>query len=232
MKYPIKYMMLAWLLIFGGTVCAAAFGSKAVSAMNEISKKRNYPIIIIDAGHGGEDGGAVSCTGVKESSINLRISLRLRDLLNLLGYHTYMIRTTDVSISTEGNTIASRKLSDLKNRVRIIHESTNPILVSIHQNYFTDSKYYGPQVFYNNIPESKVLAMNIQKQFTIALAPKSNRLAKESEEIYLLNESDCVGVLIECGFLSNPKEEKLLRSEDYQKKIAAVIAVSISAFLS
>ena len=109
----------------------------------------SIPLIIIDPGHGGEDGGAISCTGVSESKLNLEISLRLNDLLNLLGYDTCLIRDSDISIHTKGETIAQKKASDLKERVRIVNETENAVLLSIHQNQFPDSRYSGPQVFFH-----------------------------------------------------------------------------------
>ena len=186
--------------------------------------------VIIDAGHGGIDGGAVSCTGAYESHINLQIALKLQDLFNLLGIQTKMIRTEDVSIYTSGQTIAAKKVSDLKERTRIINSTDNAILISIHQNYFTDDRYSGAQVFYNGTNSG--LAALLQKNFITTINPTSHRKIKQSKGIYLMDNITCPAALIECGFLSHPEEECLLRSTMYQQKICSVIASTVSCFIS
>ena len=199
--------------------------------VDDTSTKQNVPAVLIDAGHGGEDGGATSCTGVLESHINLEISVRLNDLLNLLGIHTKMIRTTDISVYTEGNTIAAKKVSDLKQRAEIVNHTDNAFLVSIHQNYFSDSRYSGAQVFYSANPESKEFAQILQSSFISVLNPGSNRSIKKADGIFLMQKVTCPAVLIECGFLSNQKEENMLRDPIYQKKLCCVIACTISGYL-
>ena len=196
----------------------------------------NVPIprentIIIDAGHGGEDGGATSCTGVLESGINLEIALRLNDLLHLLGYQTAMIRTTDISVYTEGNTISAKKISDLKRRVEIINGTKKAILVSIHQNTFSDGRYNGAQVFYAPTQGSKVLATGLQTALVTACNPGSNRMAKPADGIYLMQHISCPGVLVECGFLSNSVEESKLRTKEYQNQLCSVIAVILGNYI-
>lgn len=207
------------------------FGNHAISAISENAPIRDRKTVIIDAGHGGVDGGATSCTGVLESQINLQIALRLDDLMHLLGIRTKMIRTTDTSVYTDGNTIAAKKVSDLKNRVRIVNEEENAYLISIHQNYFQESKYSGAQVFYGNLPESKELAGKLQQLLIQTVNPASKRSIKPSKEIYLLDHIQKCGVLIECGFLSNPQEEALLRDPQYQMKLCCVIACAFSQYL-
>ena len=187
--------------------------------------------VVIDAGHGGVDGGATSCTGVLESQFNLEISLKLKDVLNLLGIKTVMIRTTDCSVYTEGETIAQKKVSDLKQRVKIVNSTENCILVSIHQNFFSDSKYSGAQVFYAPTERSHVLAKSMQYAFIQTINPDSHRQEKPANTIYLMQNINCPGVLVECGFLSNPQEEYWLRTKEYQLKVCSVIAGSISNFL-
>ena len=189
----------------------------------------NQTCIIIDAGHGGVDGGAVSCTGAYESHINLEIALKLNDVLHLLGIRTIMIRTSDISVYTQGETIAQKKISDLKQRVKIINETDNAILVSIHQNYFNDARYSGPQVFYRG--DDLVLAKQVQTALTNSLKPSNVRKAKKADGVYLMQHTRCPAVLIECGFLSNREEESLLRSDNYQKKLAAIIAATISCYI-
>jgi N-acetylmuramoyl-L-alanine amidase len=188
--------------------------------------------IVIDPGHGGEDGGAVSCTGIPESTYNLIISERIKDFLNLLGYQTIMTRYADVSIYTKGESLAEKKISDLKQRVKIANDTEGALLLSIHQNYFQESRYYGAQVFYARTEGSKELAQKLQAELTGSLNPGSRRQAKQSTGIYLMEHIHCPGILVECGFLSNCQEEEKLRNAVYQKKLSAVIAVTTSRFLS
>lgn len=186
--------------------------------------------IIIDAGHGGVDGGAISCTGALESQINLEIALRLEELLHFLGFETKMIRRTDVSVYTEGATIAAKKISDLKNRVKIVNETDGGILISIHQNQFSDSKYSGAQVFYGKNEKAKDLAIKLQTALVSNLNIGSKRKAKLASGVYLMDKITNPGVLIECGFLSNLNEEALLRDPQYQKKLCAVIGATLSSY--
>ena len=221
-----------YLLILIGTIGIASAGSNAVTAIAQNRPVTRQHCFVIDAGHGGIDGGATSCTGVLESQINLEFALRVNDLFCLLGYDTVMIRRTDESIYTEGNTIAAQKISDLKERVRITNETENAVLISIHQNTFSDSRYHGAQVFYAPTDTSDRLAKQLQQDLVSALAPESNRKTKKADNVYFMQHISCPGVLIECGFLSNPEEEAKLRDADYQKKLSAVIVTSCSQFLS
>ena len=217
----LPFVLLVFILILG-----IVSPSVVVSASIQPSSR----VFIIDAGHGGVDGGATSCTGVLESAINLEIALRLNKLMQLLGYETVMIRTTDTSVYTQGNTIAAQKLSDLKERVRIVNEPENGVLISIHQNTFTDSRYHGPQVFYGgDLSISKDLGERLQTALTANLSPDSNRKCKKSSGIYLMEHIENPGVLIECGFLSNPREEAMLRDSVYQKKLCCIIASVMGA---
>ena len=224
-------VILFYTLIVSIFLTATYWGSTATSAIAQmIPVERGYTVII-DAGHGGVDGGATSCTGKLESAFNLEIALRLNDLMHLLGIHTEMIRTTDVSVYTQGETIAAQKVSDLKERVRMVNESENALLLSIHQNTFPDSRYGGAQVFYGPEGESAQLAEALQNAFRSTVNPGSNRRSKKADGVYLMEHIDTTGVLIECGFLSNAEEEAKLRSADYQKKLCCVIAATVSNHL-
>ncbi len=224
---------LPWYLLVAIVFIAIVAGTdQAVStALQRRSVDREH-IIIIDPGHGGVDGGATSCTGVLESQINLEISLKLNDLLRLLGHKTYMIRTEDISIYTQGETIAAKKISDLRERVRIVNETEDAVLISIHQNTFSDSRYGGAQVFYPKTEGSQRLAEQLQAALIKTVNPTSNRKAKKAQGVYLMEHIEQMGVLVECGFLSNPQEEAQLRDADYQKQLCAVIAATVSTFLS
>ena len=214
-------------------VCLAMMlaGEPIAAAFHQIQSVQKPHTVIIDAGHGGVDGGATSCTGVLESQLNLEIALRLEELLHLLGYDTVMIRRTDISVYTEGETIAAKKVSDLKQRVKVVNGTVGGILVSIHHNQFSDSRYSGAQVFYAKGEQSKSLATKLQSAFVGSLNPGSRRKAKQASGVYLMEKITNPGVLIECGFLSNLNEEALLRESQYQKKLCAVIGATISSHL-
>ena len=223
------------LPVYGIAVCLILFcsllASQSVTVLAgafEDIESPGLPVIVLDPGHGGEDGGAVSANGVRESGLNLEISLRTRDLLRFLGIPVVMTRETDLSIhSPEAVTVSEKKISDLKNRVALVSDTENPILVSIHQNMFAESKYYGTQLFYADSDPSRQLAEELQALFAAELDPSNHRRAKPCENVYLLSRISCPGVLVECGFLSNPKEEALLQSAEYQKKLAAVLAAGL-----
>ncbi len=225
-------LMLVYVIVVGVFLSVAYWGSVATSVVAQMIPMEREATIIVDPGHGGVDGGATSCTGVLESKFNLDISLRLNDLLHLLGYQTVMVRTTDRSVYTQGETIAAKKVSDLRQRVKLVNETENAVLISIHQNTFSDSRYSGAQVFYGAKGESQQLAEQLQGAFGQMLNQGSSRSCKKAEGVYLMKHIECTGVLVECGFLSNPEEEAKLRSAVYQQKLCAVIAATVGEFLS
>ena len=224
--------MLIYLAAAGAFLSIAYWGSVATSVIADRIPLEREHTIVLDPGHGGEDGGATSCAGITESRYNLEISLRLRDLMHLMGYQTRMIRTTDRAVHTGGDTIAARKNSDLRERARIVNETEDAILISIHQNTFPESKYSGAQIFYAPKGEGQALAEALQTAFCDTINRGSSRKCKKADGIYLMRHINCTGVLVECGFLSNPQEEQKLRSEDYQKKICCVIASTVGQFLT
>lgn len=221
-----------YFLVVGIFAATAVCGSRAISVLSQMVPLPRSHRIVIDAGHGGMDGGATSCTGKLESAYNLEIALKLNDLLHLLGHDTVMTRTSDRSIEAEGQTIAAKKVSDLKERVRIVNETENALLISIHQNTFSDSRYSGAQVFYGPEGEGQRLAEDLQTAFCTTLNPGSNRKCKKADSVYLMQHIDCTGVLVECGFLSNAQEEAKLSSPNYQRKLCCVIASTLSRFLA
>lgn len=226
-KWIVLYCLTAAILL--GIVWG---GERAVEVFSEENTPKSRWCIVLDAGHGGEDGGATSCSGVLESGINLEITLRLRDLLHLLGRETRMIRISDISVYTKGGTIAQKKVSDLKERVRVVNATPHAMLLSIHQNNFTDSRYSGAQVFYADTKGSEQLAKNLQSALISSVNKGSNRKSKQCDGIYLMEQITCPGILVECGFLSNPVEETMLRSPEYQRKLCCVIAATVSSFLT
>lgn len=225
-------IVTVYCLILAVMLACVKMGSRAVTTLAENRTNEGEHCIVIDPGHGGEDGGAVSHSGLPESSINLEISFRLNDLLNILGYHTKMIRTSDISIYTKGDTLAQKKTSDLKERVKIVNETQNAVILSIHQNHYPDEQYSGAQVFYAKTNGSEQLAKQLQSAFVSTLNQGSRREAKRSNGIYLMEHIRCPGVLIECGFLSNIMEEAKLKTPEYQKKLCCVIATTTCQYLS
>lgn len=224
--------IFGYVIILCLTLLVTCWGSHAVTVFSETAPLKRKCTIVIDPGHGGVDGGATSSTGILESQFNLEISRRLNDLFHFLGYRTRMIRTEDISVYKEGDTIARKKISDLKERVRMVNETENPLLLSIHQNFFPDSHYSGAQVFYASTAGSQRLAADMQRSFVKTLNPGSKRQEKKSSGIYLMEHISCPGVLIECGFLSNPEEEAKLKDKEYQQRLCCVIASTVSSFLS
>lgn len=201
--------------------------SKTVSS-NQV---KILPQLVIDAGHGGEDGGAVSDNGILEKDINLQISNDTADLLYLLGYDTIKTRSSDVDLANGENSIRQRKVSDMKKRLKMFNSTDNNVVISIHQNKFTESKYNGTQIFYSpNDEKSKELADNIRFSVKKLLQPYNERECKKADKgIYLLKNSKVPAVIVECGFLSNYNECNKLIQNEYQKQVAFSI---VSGFLN
>ena len=183
-------------------------------------------LIIIDPGHGGEDGGAVSTDGtICESHLNLAVAQRVNDLFRLFGQPTLMTRTEDISIHTEGNTVKARKASDIRNRVVLVNTAETAVLLSIHQNSLPSSpNTHGAQAFWNRENGAEALAGQIQDTLNTVINPERPKNSRRiPETIYLMNHVQAPAVLIECGFLSNREETLRLQESSYQTKLAAAI---------
>lgn len=231
MKSLRAYFALCAAIIALFTVAAAA-AAAAASRIVPTDGEGSGQLIFLDPGHGGEDGGAISVTGVQESGINLEISLRLRDLLRFCGQRVAMTREGDYAIYDDGcTTIAQKKSSDLRNRTALLNQNPGAILVSIHQNQFPEAQYHGAQVFSNRKDESSTLAERMQDTLRAGLDPENNRQAKTADGVYLLEHIENTAILIECGFLSNREEEAKLREEEYQKRIAGTICAGLLEYL-
>lgn len=223
--------ILAALLLAAGTARLLLLPEPSVPALAGPAQLRGTTVVI-DAGHGGEDGGAVSPAGTVESGINLEIALRLDAVLALYGTDTVLLRTEDVSLhDPEARTLREKKASDLRNRAQRVEAIPNALLVSIHQNTYSGSgRYHGAQVFYADAESSGDLARHAQEILRRALDPENTRqAAKLPNTVYLMDHITCPAILVECGFLSNPEEDALLRTAGYQTKLAAALA---SALLS
>lgn len=211
------------VLIYGAAHYNLSVASTAYAEM-----KRT---VIIDPGHGGEDGGTTGVTGASESLLNLEISNRLDKMLAFCGFRTLMVRNSDTAIYSEGcETFSEKKISDLKNRVDLVNRSQPAILVSIHQNHFPQEQYSGAQVFYAKSDGSRELGTLMQIFLKTALNPDNNRVSKQADSVYLMEKIKCPGVLVECGFLSNSREEALLQKPDYQTKIACAITGALMQY--
>lgn len=208
-------------------LCAAVrFGDVPVNAEND-----DEFTLIIDAGHGGLDGGAVSESGLKESDVNLAIAYKLRDVALLCGVNPVMTREDENSVhSPEAETVREQKVSDMRNRVALIENTPNAILVSIHQNSYPGASR-GAQVFYRDGDEkSRKLAVKMQEALSgVSSLEKSRSAMPVSDGIYLFKNTHCTAVLAECGFLSDENDVKLLQSEEY--KISTALGI-MSALLS
>lgn len=229
----LKRNYLIYIMVFSLVVGAAARLGRVERSVETVTSDRGPRIVVIDPGHGGEDGGAVSVTGKRESDLNLEISLRLRDLLGLLGVPVVMVRTEDVSVwENEAASLAEKKVSDLKHRVRLVEEIPDSLLLSIHQNFFTQEKYAGAQVFYAATESSQALAEALQQVLDTQVDPSNHRSCKPSQGVYLMEKITCPGILVECGFLSNAAEEARLHTADYQKLLVSAIGACTVNFLT
>lgn len=211
-----------------------------VKVKNEAADVMEYmpvanKIIVLDAGHGGIDPGAMNNDKtILEKDVNLAITKKLRDLLEASGATVIMTRDKDVSLyeEDENKTIRQKYNENLRNRKNIIDQSDADVFVSIHLNAFEQSKYYGAQTFYpKGKDDGKELAQFIQDELKRVVDQDNDRKIKPRDDIYLLKNTTMPSVLIECGFLSNEKESKLLADSKYQDKVAWAIYVGIQKYL-
>lgn len=228
-----KGVVLAVALLGVLALLVAAVGKLDAAMLpvaDPVAGRQSAPLIL-DAGHGGEDGGAVSITGVPESQINLAIVLKMRDIAALYGIDPVVLRETDISLHDDSaSTLREKKRSDLQNRVAAVEDVEGASLISIHQNTYTSSRYHGAQVFYAPTEGSQELAELLQTAIRDTIQIDNQRVAKQiSDDVYLMNHISCPAVLVECGFLTNAQEEADLRDDGYQRKLAAVL---IGAWLS
>ncbi|MDF2592020.1 MAG: cwlD [Clostridia bacterium] len=203
------------LLIF-----AATFLYASQDAIKTASIPIKNMIVIIDAGHGGRDNGAIGISGTEEDGINVKIALKLRRLIEQAGGVALMIREDDSGLY-DPNKRTGRKLEDLQNRMKILSESDADVTISIHLNSFPQGQYYGAQTFYKEGDDnSRKLAEYIQRDLLTIMDRGNDRKIKPKSDLYIFKGNSIPGALVECGFLSNPEEEHLLTQDNYQERLA------------
>lgn len=236
-QFPFKFKKTkipAVLVLLGCfTIIAATADYSQLSVQTSGKSVVEKRTIVLDAGHGGMDSGAVGINGELEKNINLSVVKDLRDMLTLSGFEVVLTRDSDISIHDSGVTgTRNQKVSDMQNRLEIVKSHENCIFISVHQNKFTEPEYFGAQIFYNeNNPDNRLLAQIMQDNFKV-IQPQNNRQIKLSgDELYLFKNTMTPAVLVECGFLSNPDDAKLLSDEEYQRKVAFMIYNGVVRYL-
>ena len=205
----------------------AAFALHGLRAQAAVAGEAAIPrIIVLDAGHGGADGGASGPDGTRECDLNLAITLKTDAVLGLLGEETLLLRSTDTDLSSsDAKSISQKKVSDIRRRVELTNSQPGAILVSIHCNTYSQEKYHGAQVFYTG--GAKEFGETMQLALKNGVDPSNARMAKAvSPDVYLMNHIKVPGILVECGFLTNQEELTNLKDPDYQTRLAVTIAVT------
>ncbi len=221
-KRKVFIVYIAILIIYIFFVIKAFISIDSYSTVN--TNADSIQTIIIDAGHGGDDGGAVA-NGIVEKDINLSISKKLYNIFKASGFNVKMTRNSDEMINDYGDSLRERKISDMKKRLGIFNSSENNVVISIHQNKFTQEQYFGTQIFYStNNQKSLALANSVKSNFQALLQPDNEREIKPAtRDIYLLYNSKVPSIIVECGFISNLNEANKLKQDSYQNEIAFTI---------
>lgn len=198
---------------------------------NSLASANAQSILIVDAGHGGEDGGAVAADGTEEAVLNLQISRKIELISSLFGTDVIMTRESDeIEYPKSANTVKARKTADQKARLALINSFPNAVLISVHHNKYSSGGPSGAQIFFAKTNGSRELAETAQRLFSMLPMGASSRVAMAADErIYLMKHVECTAILAECGFVSNSAELELLKSESHQKNIAAILS---AAYLS
>lgn len=227
LKRLIKIVLIVALL------AAAAFFVKIFvsnGGLKPVISQNSRSTLVLDAGHGGIDGGAISDSGLKESDINLQIALKTEALVRFLGIDTVMTRETDTDNSDNK---AYSEHDNLVQRAKLANSTENAVLISIHQNKFPSAVVSGAEVMYSDNDDSKALGLITQDNLVTLLDSSNRRVARPApKELLLTSSVECPTILVECGFMSNPQEVQKLASNDYQLKLAAILAGSYIQFLN
>lgn len=227
LKRLIKIVLIVALL-----AAAAVFVKIFVSngGLKSVISQNSRSTLVLDAGHGGIDGGAISESGLKESDINLQIALKTEALVRFLGIDTVMTRETDTDNSDNK---AYSEHDNLVQRAKLANSTENAVLISIHQNKFPSAVVSGAEVMYSDNDDSKALGLITQNNLVTLLDSSNRRVARPApKELLLTSSVECPTILVECGFMSNPQEAQKLASNDYQLKLAAILAGSYIQFLN
>lgn len=223
MRQQWKKYLLGCVLLMIAVLLAWTTGGQVVQA---VAQSRSARTLVIDAGHGGFDGGAIGSNGTTEQDINLSIAKRVQLLASFFGVQTALTREDTNALDYDpSRPVRENKISDIKAREQIVEQTANPVFLSIHLNKFSDAQYHGAQVFYStNHAGGCALAELLQDALITGCDPDNTRQAKPADQsIYLMKVLDCPAVIVECGFLSNPAEEELLGNPEYHKKLATSI---------
>ena len=223
-----RHIKLLGILLGAALIVMLGLQVPAVPTATAEKCKLRRPRVLVDAGHGGEDGGAIGKNGTLEKDINLQIALPLGELLQLCGYDVSYTRTADCAIyDPSATTIREKKRSDMQNRLALYEQAEG--VISIHENHFSGTQYCGTQVFYSpNAAGSAPLAAAIRESVLTLLQPQNKReLKKGGDSISLLHKTTVPAVLVECGFLSNETERQQLETPSYQRQMALAIAVGV-----
>lgn len=228
----IRTSIFCFLLIFAcAGILLSRLDSQTVADTSGVNGSGEKLTILIDAGHGGSDPGKIGVNGAKEKDINLEIAKLLQKYLQQQDVQVIMTRDSDSGLYSEG--ASNKKAEDMRNRVSMITDNNVSLLVSIHQNSFTEQKYTGAQVFYyTGSEEGQKLAETVQKQLIAGADPENHREAKANSDYYLLKKSTVTAIICECGFLSNPGECEKLCTAEYQRKIAWNIYLGVMQYLN
>ena len=224
-----KIIMSLFILVLAFSISKINSKSNIIETSGDLKTYK----IIVDAGHGLPDGGAVSKDGIEESSLNLEIATKLKEKLEENNYEVIMTRTTENNIADSDKqfSIKQIKVSDLTNRVKIANESNADFMISIHMNKFSESKYFGWQTFYSKNSEmGKKLATLIQNSISQNIERENKRTPLSIEGIKIVDKTNIPVVIVECGFLSNPDDLSLLQTEEYQEKLVRGICEGIIEF--
>ena len=216
-----KRITIIMLSIFV-SVFVFIFTTETKTTIPTVSLPISGKTIVIDAGHGKPDEGAQSSTGTTEAAINLKIALKLQNLLEQSGTTVILTRSDENAIyDIDSKTLKQKKISDIHNRVKIGNESSADIFVSIHLNKIPQQQYDGWQTFYREgSSEGQKIEVSIQNSLNNEIQKENNRLAKTIDNIYIIKHVEIPITIVECGFLSNPEEEKKLLDDEYQNKLA------------
>lgn len=215
----------------------AVFVLLAILVLTELSTFPTFgaqqPQVIIDAGHGLPDGGAVADDGTMESTLNLAICNKLYALFKEAGINCIMTRSDENGIYSDSNSIRSKKVSDIKNRIEIAGKYPNAIFVSVHMNTFSDSSVHGAQVFYKSDSKfSQTLAATLQSLINESFQKDNTKISKPvPKNVYLFNNISNETILVECGFLTNSDDLKNLKDENFQQQMAQKIFIAVNAAL-